>query len=411
MPLEHPLRILRIIARLNIGGPAIQAIALSRAFSKWPYESLLVCGRVGQHEGDMSYLADEQGVQPQSLPQLGRELSPIEDLRCFMAIRKIIRRFRPHIIHTHTAKAGTLGRLAAQSLNLFRDRRDRMKVFHTFHGHVFHSYFGTSKAFIFIQIERLLARLTDRIIVISPSQRDDICERFKISDPKRVKIIPLGFDLSGFVNATVENGDFHGRKPPSVKTGVLRVGVIGRLTPVKNHRMLLEAAKYLKEDGKGGRFRFLVIGDGELREELARCAAKLDLQCSVVFTGWQKDMPAIYRDLDIVVLSSLNEGTPVSLIEAMAASKPVVATDVGGVPDLLGAIRSAEPPGCRLAQRGILVPSGNAELLARALAFLAENDALRQQMGERGREHVLKRYSLERLVKDIETLYHEALDY
>ena len=406
----YPIRILRIIARLNIGGPAIQAIALSQAFSKWPYESLLACGRVGRHEGDMSYLAEERGVQPQSLPHLRRELSPIADLRCFIAIRKNIKRFRPHIIHTHTAKAGTLGRLAALSVNLFRTHKDRIRVFHTFHGHVFHSYFSFWKGFIFIQIERVLARFTDKIVVISASQRDDICGRFKISDPKRVKIIPLGFDLSGFVNGTVENGDFRSRKSPMVTAGALRVGVIGRLTPVKNHRMLLEAARYIMADGKGGRFTFLVIGDGELREELARYAARFDVQGSVVFTGWQKDMPAIYRGLDIVVLSSLNEGTPVSLIEAMAASKPVVATDVGGVRDLLGAICRAEPPGCRLAQRGILVPSGNAELLARALIFLAENDALRQQMGERAREHVLKQYSLERLVKDIETVYHEALD-
>jgi glycosyltransferase involved in cell wall biosynthesis len=410
MTVEHPLRILRIIARLNIGGPAIQAVALSGAFSKWPYESLLVCGRVGRDEGDMSYLAEERGVQPQILPQLGRELSPIEDLRSFMAIRKIIKRFRPQIIHTHTAKAGTLGRLAALSYNLFRCRRERIRVFHTFHGHVFHSYFGFSKGFIFIQIERLLARFTDWIIVISPSQRDDICQRFKITDEKRVKIIPLGFDLSGFVSQTVNNVDFYGRKPPSRTVGALRVGVVGRLTHIKNHRMLLEAAKCLNEEGKSDLFTFLIIGDGELRDELARYAAELGVQGSVVFTGWQKDMPALYRDLDVVVLTSLNEGTPVSLIEAMAASKAVVSTAVGSVPDLLGEIQTTAPPGCGLTANGILVPSGDARMLARALVFLSENDELRQRMGAHAREHIIARYSLERLVKDIETLYHEAFD-
>ena len=411
MTAERPLRILRIIARLNIGGPAIQAVALSKAFSKGPYESLLVCGTVGRNEGDMSYLAEEGGVRPQILPQLGRELSPIEDLRAFMDLRKIIKRFRPQIIHTHTAKAGTLGRLAALSFNLFRCRRGRIRVFHTFHGHVFHSYFGSLKEFLFIRIERLLARCTDWIIVISPSQRDDICQRFKIADAKRVKIVPLGFDLSEFSAQTVKRIGSNGRRPAGSSVGVLRVGIVGRLTQVKNHRMLLEAAKYLKEDGKGDLFRFLIVGDGELRDELARYAAELGVQGSVFFTGWQKDMPALYRNLDVVVLTSLNEGTPVSLIEAMAASKAVVSTAVGGVSDLLGEIQTTAPPGCDLTANGVLVPSGNARMLAHALVFLSENDELRRRMGTHAREHIIARYSLERLVKDIQTLYHETLDH
>lgn len=408
MALEHPLRILRTIARLNVGGPAIQAVALTKAFSQWPYESLLVCGRVGPHEGDMSYLADEQGVQLESLPQFGRELSATADLRSFLAMRKIIKRFRPHIIHTHTAKAGTLGRLAALSFNLFRSRSKRIRVFHTFHGHVFHSYFGTLKVFVFVQIERFLARFTDRIIVISPSQRDDICQRFKITDSKRVEIIPLGFDLSGFGKPEAEDSDSHDRKPPTAR--VLRVGIVGRLTHVKNHRMLLEAAKYLKDAGKIDLFTFFIVGDGELRGELVRYATELEVQDSMVFTGWQKDMPALYRDLDIVVLTSLNEGTPVSLIEAMAASRPVISTAVGGVPDLLGEIQATASAGCGLTANGILIPSEDVGMLARALIFLVENDDLRQKMAAQARESVVARYSLERLVKDIETLYHAAFD-
>ena len=408
MALEHPLRILRTIARLNVGGPAIQAVALTKAFSQWPYESLLVCGRVGPHEGDMSYLAEEQGVQLESLSQFGRELSATADLRSFLAMRKIIKRFRPHIIHTHTAKAGTLGRLAALSVNLFRSRSKRIRVFHTFHGHVFHSYFGTLKVFVFVQIERFLARFTDKIIVISPSQRDDICQRFKITDSKRVEIIPLGFDLSGFGKLEAEDGDPHDRKPPTAR--VLHVGIVGRLTQVKNHRMLLEAAKYLKDAGKIDLFTFFIVGDGELRGELVRYATELEVQDSMVFTGWQKDMPALYRDLDIVVLTSLNEGTPVSLIEAMAASRPVVSTAVGGVPDLLGEIQATASAGCGLTANGVLIPSDDAGMLARALIFLAENDELRQKMAAQARESVVALYTLERLVKDIETLYHAAFD-
>jgi glycosyltransferase involved in cell wall biosynthesis len=276
---------------------------------------------------------------------------------------------------------------------------------------VFHGYFGFSKGFIFTQIERLLARFTDWVIVISPSQRDDICRRFKITDEKRVRIIPLGFDLSAFINQTAKNVDFYSPKSAASPVGALRVGVVGRLTPVKNHRMLLEAAKCLKEEGKGELFTFLIIGDGELRDELERYAAELEVQRSVLFTGWQKDMPALYRDLDVVALTSLNEGTPVSLIEAMAASKAVVSTAVGGVPDLLGEIQTGAILGCGLTANGILVPSGNARMLARALVFLSENDELRRRMGAHAREHIIGQYSLERLVKDIETLYHEVLGH
>jgi len=364
---------------------------------------------VSPYEGDMAYLAEKRGVRPYILPVLGREISPLGDLHSLAALRKTIQQFRPHIIHTHTAKAGTLGRLVGISFNALRKNSKRIRLVHTFHGHIFHSYFNRLKTIIFIQIERFLARFTDRIIVISPLQKDDICRKFKIAPSEKVRIISLGFELSPFVDCEKQRTKIREKYLLSNSKEILLVGIIGRLTQVKNHRMLLEAAKNLKDEGKIKFFRFLIIGDGELRESLKTYASKLDLQDYVTFIGWQKDMPDLYGALDIVVLTSLNEGTPVTLIEAMAASKPVVTTNVGGVSDLLGVLDKKTSDGYNLAQNGVLLPSGRGEILAKALFFLFKNRNMSEEMGKHAREFVLNQYSMERLVKDVEALYKELV--
>ena len=398
---QERIRILRIIARLNIGGPAIQAITLSHAFSEGPYRSLLLCGQVSPDEGDMSYLAESKGVKPVVLPSLGREISAAGDARSFMKVRDVVREFRPHIIHTHTAKAGTVGRLAGLSLNLARESRTRIRLVHTFHGHVFHDYFGALKTRLFIEIERFLARFTDRIVVISPLQRKDICETYRIAGSENVRVIPLGFDLSPY------------RRQPLLEErdsqGPFLVGIVGRLTHVKNHRLLLEAARDLRDQAEGRSFRFLVVGDGELKGELVRRAAELGVGESVQFTGWKKEMPSIYGMLDAVALTSLNEGTPVTLIEAMAAGRPVIATDVGGVRDLLGAVDTRSPEGYKLARRGILIPSGHREALTKAFLFASENRDLLSRMAREARSFVLREFGLERLTGDLDGLYRELL--
>lgn len=411
MPAIRPIRILRIIARLNIGGPAIQAISLSNDLSKDLYQTLLVCGEVGANEGDMSYLAREKGVKPHIIPELGREISLHNDFKAFMALRRIIKDFKPDIIHTHTAKAGTLGRLAGISLNIFRAPRIRIRLVHIFHGHIFHSYFGFLKTFIFINIEKFLAKLTDRIIVISPLQQYDICQKYRIARPEKVRRIPLGFDLSKFVNQENHNSSIRKRYLPYDSHNTLLVGIIGRLTPVKNHRMLLEAVRFLKDEGNVHFFKFLIVGDGELREDLMHYSRELAVEDSIVFTGWQKEMTSIYEATDIVLLTSLNEGTPVTLIESMAAGKPVVATDVGGVRDLFGVVDEKASNGFKLAQNGILVPSNRGEILASALVFLLKNKEVSKKMAKHAREFVLNRYSMERLVKDTESLYSELISY
>lgn len=405
MPDNKPIRILRMIARLNIGGPAIQAITLSEHFSTGMYRSLLVCGRVSSYEGDMSYLADSRGIEPVVLPRLGREISPLDDLYALKDLGRIISRYKPHIIHTHTAKAGTLGRLAGLGQNIRRAWKQKIRLVHTFHGHVFHSYFSLPKTFAFVQIERILARFTDRLIVVSLLQKEDICKRYRIARSDKVRTIPLGFDLSRFRNPQTSGLDIRKKFFPRSTADYFLVGIVGRLTSVKNQRMLLEAAKCLKDVGKDQLFRFLVVGDGELRSMLMNYASELGLDKSFVFTGWQKEMPSLYNALDTVALTSLNEGTPVTLIEAMAAGKPVVATDVGGVRDLMGAVDKGENGAYKLAQNGILIPSESGKTLAEALLFLRENEGFCKRVAKQAQVFALSRFSQERMFEDHERLY------
>jgi glycosyltransferase involved in cell wall biosynthesis len=399
MLMTGPIRILRIIARLNIGGPAIQAVTLSGLFSRGRFRTCLVCGQVSAHEGDMSYLASSRQVDPVVLPTLGREISVLDDAKAFWELRKIIGEFKPHIIHTHTAKAGTLGRLAGMSLNAQRVFREKIRLVHTFHGHVFHSYFSARKASVFVNIERFLARFTDRIIVISSSQERDIRDTYRVAKPSLVRVVPLGFDLSGFESL-----------PPPASHGVFSVGIIGRLTPVKNHRMLFEVVKLLKERDMDHVFKFFVVGDGELKENLIREVTALGIEKNVRFTGWQKVMPEVYRKLDAVVLTSLNEGTPVSLIESMASARPVIATDVGGVRDLMGEIDTQRAEGYKLARHGILLSSGDSKAMVEALLFAIRERASVNQTAERAREYVIHHYSVDRLARDMEALYEELLE-
>lgn len=394
--MTRPLRILRVIARLNIGGPAIQAISLTRAFQGPDRESLLVCGDVEPHEGDMAYLAEVQGVRPWKIQGLGREISPVNDLRVLVRLLRIVARFRPRILHTHTAKAGTLGRTAGILWNALHTSKARVRLVHTFHGHVFHSYFGRVKTRVFLEIERSLARFTHRIVVISPAQKEDICRRFRIAPPEKVTVLPLGFDLEPFARLEearpAEDPDF-------------RVGLVGRLAPVKNHRMLLQAAVRLRAEGRVPPVRFAIVGDGELRDDLEQETGTLGLSNAVAFQGWQRDMAAVYAGLDAVVLTSLNEGTPVTLIEAMAAARPVVATAVGGVPDLLGDALEDLGRGVARTERGLRVPSGDDRALAHALAYLQDHPEERRALGRRARAWAVSTFGMERLVNDLEALY------
>jgi glycosyltransferase involved in cell wall biosynthesis len=402
---ERPIRILRIIARLNIGGPAIQAITLTAELPKDSYKSLLVSGNLSPGEGNMAYLAEKQRVHPLYIRSFGRDISLLADPKAFVDLRQVIKRVQPHIIHMHTAKAGTLGRLAVRSLGSNNAMPRSIKLVHTFHGHIFEGYFPRLVASMFIQIERFLARFTDRIIVLSSAQKEDICRKFKIADDDKVRIIPLGFDLSPF--SCIKGS--HGRSIDAYSpNGPLRVGIVGRLAPVKDHVMLIEAIAVLKAMNRLKRFQFVIVGDGQLKAKLVRQVQELGLGGAVQFLGWQEEMASIYEGLDAVVLTSRNEGTPVALIEAMASSRPVVATAVGGVPDLLGEIVSAGR-GFQIGQRGLMVRPKDDRALARALIYLADYPPDMQATIARAKEFVLGHFAKERLIADVIGLYDELL--
>ncbi len=391
------IKILRIIARLNIGGPAIHTVLLTEGLDKSRFESLLVCGSADKDEGDMLYYSLERNVKPIFVPELKRELNLFNDMMAFKKIFNIIKTEQPDIIHTHTAKAGTLGRLAGilyNLLNLFSNRR--IRLVHTFHGHVFSGYFNKFKTKTFILIERFLAIFTSRIITISESIKKELIS-LGVSKEDKIKVIHLGLELEKLLNIPLNN-----------EHDSINIGIVGRLVPIKNHRLFLEAAAKVIADNPGLQLRFKIIGDGELKRELEDYSHELSINRQVDFLGWQKDLVNIYSNLDVVALTSINEGTPVSLIEAMASGRAVVATDVGGVKDLLGGpINIDEEPkeNFKILERGLLVKPGDCVSFAAALVFILQNNILRKAMGKRGRNFVKDRFTRERLIRDIENLY------
>lgn len=413
------MKIVRIIARLNVGGPARHVVWLTAGLKRSGYESLLVTGIVPPGEDDMSYFAQELGVRPVIIPEMSREISP-KDAVTILKLYRLLKRERPRLVHTHTAKAGTVGRVAGllyrwltPSALIGRPRACRFV--HTYHGHIFHSYYGKLKTRIFLLIEKTLARLaTDRIIVISPQQLREINKTFKVGRPSQFKVIPLGLDTNVF-------SGWKARRPllrAELQAGErdLLVGIVGRLTEIKNHRLFLEAvAKYKERRGlvlaSGGRVRFLIIGDGHLRAGLEDEARSLGLAEAVLFMGTRTDPENFYPAMDVVALTSLNEGTPLTLLEAMANARPFVATNVGGVVDLIGEKEGMadEERGFELYEHGLLVEPHNAESFCRALEYIIEREDKRLSMGERGRRFVEERYSVERLLSDVEKLYAELL--
>ena len=399
------MKILRIIARLNVGGPARHVVWLSEGLKADGYETLLVTGVVPPGEDDMSYVAAASGVQPFTLTQMSREIS-VKDILTIWKLFRLMRRERPDIVHTHTAKAGTVGRLAGIMYRRLTPGARRCRLVHTYHGHVFHSYYGKFKTRLFLAIERFLARFgTDRIIVISEQQRREINEVFRVGRRDQFAVIPLGIDLS--VYASWRERRPRVRAELKLSDDDVLIGIVGRVTEIKNHRMFLEAAAHLKKR-IDSRVRFVVIGDGSLKHDLAAQAKSLGLESDVLFPGTRNDPEDFYPALDIVALTSLNEGTPLTLIEAMANARPVVATSVGGVIDLLGAPgKDEQASGYQICQRGVSVASGDAEGFAQGLMRLIADPGLRDELGRAGLEFVTRNYAKERLAADMVALYRE----
>lgn len=419
------MKIIRIIARLNVGGPARHVVWLTAALRDAGNETLLVTGVVPPGEGDMSYFASAFGVEPLIIPEMSREISPRDAVTIWKLYRLMLRE-RPDIVHTHTAKAGTVGRVAGVlyrwlTPQVLVGRPRSCRFVHTYHGHVFHSYYGRAKTKFFLTIERLLARFaTDRIIVISPRQYDEIHKLFGVGRASQFSVVPLGLDTSVFADAAQRRSA--ARAALGVADDDMLVGIVGRLTEVKNFPMFFEAAALLKKEladddasrVRPPRVRFAVIGDGHLRGELESQVHALGLDADVIFTGLRDDPENFYAALDVLALTSRNEGTPLTLIEAMASRRAVVATEVGGVVDLLGAPQTKSAvldsdDGFTVRERGIGVRSRDAAAFARALRSCIENAELRAAFERRGREFVERTYSKERLVNDVRGLYNQLL--
>jgi glycosyltransferase involved in cell wall biosynthesis len=411
------MKILRIIARLNVGGPAKHVVWLTAGLRSADCETVLVAGTVPPGEDDMGSFAEENGVAPLFLPEMTREIS-IKDALTVWKLYRLFRRERPDIVHTHTAKAGTVGRLAGLLYRwltpaILMGRPRACRFVHTYHGHIFHSYYGALKTKLFVSIEKVLARLaTDRIVVISEQQRREIHDQFHVGRSSQFAVIPLGLDVGVFSEWQNRHQVF--RDELSAGDDDILVGIVGRLTEVKNHQLFLNAAALYKKScspGSHRRVRFVVIGDGHLRSTLEDQAQALGLADDVVFAGMRKDPEFFYPALDIVALTSRNEGTPLTLIEAMLNERPVIATAVGGVVDLLGEAIGSSSSGDKYAicKRGIRIQPDDTAALVAGLARLVDDADLRQATGARGRKFIEQNYSRERLLDDIGGLYRELI--
>jgi len=408
-------KVIRIIARLNVGGPAKHVVWLTAGLNEAGFDSVLVAGSVPEGEEDMSYFAQHAGVAPLYFPEMSREIS-IKDAITVWKLFRLFLKWRPDIVHTHTAKAGTVGRAAGLlyrwlTPGALAGKPRQCKFVHTYHGHVFHSYYGRRRTQLFLAIERLLAKLvTDRLIVVSKQQCVEIGETFRVGKPGQIKVIPLGLDLNVFADHTKRRARF--RHELCIPDDALLVGIVGRLTEIKNHQMFLNVVARLKAIDpacrRQGAVRFIVIGDGSLRERLENQRQALGLDADVIFVGSRTDPEYFYPALDVVALTSLNEGTPLTLIEAMANERPVVATSVGGVVDLLGDVVEDGP--YQVCKRGIAVPAGDEEAFVSALSRIIRDRSLRQELGSRGLEFVEVNYAKERLFEDVKSLYGELID-
>lgn len=389
-------RILRIHNRMIIGGPSHNVTLLS-AFLSPEFETKLLVGRKDATEKDATYIANQLGLSPIEIKEMRRSVMPFSDIIAYFRIKKIIREFKPDIVHTHASKSGAIGRLAARSCKV-------PLVVHTFHGHVFHSYFNTFISSLVVRMERFLARKTDAIIAISESQKHELVSVYKIAPAEKIHTIPLGFNLDKFSKDRYNKRIIFRNKYGFGADDIL-IGIIGRIVAIKNHDMFLEVAAKVKAACPGKKIRFSVIGDGDMRSQVEKKSGELGLSYSyfithpgedtdVLVTSWETEIDQALAGLDIILLTSNNEGTPVSLIEAQSAEKPVVSTDVGGVEDIVTHGVS-----------GFITPVNDVEGFAGHVVELINNEPLRKSMGEAGHSNVIRKYSRQRLVHDMKELY------
>jgi glycosyltransferase involved in cell wall biosynthesis len=386
------IRVLRVITRLNIGGPSIQAVSLADRLQPRGFDTTLVHGRLGLGEGDMSYLLPTH-VDARKLDTLRRPLDPVHDLQALARLVALMRDLQPHIVHTHMAKAGSLARSAAAIYNRTSPHGRRARVVHTYHGHVLEGYFSAAQTRLFLAIERGLAHVTDRLVAISPQIRAELLDDQRIGRADQYRVVPLGFDLRRLA-AVDDRCRAAARQALGIPEGSKVVTTVGRLTAIKQHELFLETAALVRQ--RHAATVFLIVGDGERRPALEELAQQLGLADRTRFLGWRRDLEQVYGATNVFLLTSRNEGTPVALIEAMAAGCAAVSTDVGGVRDVIAD-----------ASMGGVAPFGDARRLADLVDHHLASDRPRSPDVRR---RIVDTFGLDRLIENIERLYHELVD-
>jgi glycosyltransferase involved in cell wall biosynthesis len=390
-------RILRIINRLNLGGPTFNVTYLTYYLAP-EHETILVSGVIDDDEASSEFILAPFGITPVYIPEMKRELSPKNDYAAYKKLVQIIKEFKPDIVHTHAAKAGALGRLAAAHCGV-------KVIVHTFHGHVFHSYFSPLKTQFFLQTEKYLARKSTAIVAISDLQKQELTETYNVCKASKIAVVPLGFDLNRFTeNQTEKRLKF--RTHYLLEDDEIAVAIIGRLVPVKNHELFIRGAQQAMQ-GINKKVRFFIVGDGECKQQLINTLQELNLDYTefttqphkalFTLTSWIIAIDEVLAGVDVVALTSFNEGTPVSIIEAQTAGKPVIATNVGGIQNIV------------TAQSAVLVPSNDVNKFATQLHQLLSNDTLRQSMTNVAIQDMLLNYSYTRLCNDMNALYKKLL--
>lgn len=392
------IKVLRIINRFNLGGPTYNAAYLTKYLSA-EYTTLLVGGVPEKHETDSLHIVKSLGIQPVIIPEMSRSIHPLNDFQAYRKIRRIIKEFQPDIVHTHASKAGLLGRWAAIQENV-------PIIVHTFHGHVFHSYFNPFVSKVFVGIEKYLASKSSAIIAISELQKNEITEQFRVVSEQKCVVIPLGLDLKKF-SENKEEKRLKFRSRHNISENSVVIGIVGRLAPIKNHHLILKAFKLLKSRIEK-KMELLIVGDGDMKQELMRFTQQLQLKyrtsakdnpADVYFTSWMKEMDEAYSGMDVVALCSKNEGTPVSLLEAQASAKVVVSTNVGGVKDIV------HP------DAGFIVDDFTEDNFADALQKAINEYEERNKIIERNVSPlIIQQYSYEMLVSRMDALYKSLLE-
>ena len=383
-------RILRIINRFNLGGPTYNAAYLTKYLPD-DYETLLVGGNHEESEGSSMHIIDELGLDPIIIPEMQRAINPKKDRIALKKIQQLIADFKPDIVHTHASKAGALGRKAAHKAGV-------AQIYHTFHGHVFHSYFGTLKTNLYKKIERNLAKKSTKIIAISEIQKKELSEVHQICPANKIAVIPLGFDLARFYT-NKEEKRINFRKEWNINDDEIAIAIIGRIVPIKDHAFFVNVIeKVLQKTSQ--KIRVFIVGDGEDKSKIQELIGSKKItysenkeRATFQFTSWIKDIDHLNAGMDIICLTSKNEGTPVSLIEAQASGKPIVSTNVGGIENVIIPNKTA-----------LLSQVGDLDQFSNNLIQLIEDKALRFSMEKLGQKKSLE-FSYNKLIENTNSLY------